>query len=210
MNKIVCGVCGLVNLEKFVTFPHCAGCGAHLPEATPAAVGFWRRPVHAPMWASVIGLCCVALGVLGLAITRETRRAEEKPLVVYVALPHQVSLGQNAVLQLTLDTVEGDSNASSAPFQAVRLRLPGQTFSDFRLLSISPPPTSRSAAGSGRYFLWNELRRDQPIRLLVRPRRSGERRLGLMLSARGFSSFEMRRTLSVTGRTVPNLIQGEK
>ncbi|MBW3634902.1 MAG: hypothetical protein KY445_00375, partial [Armatimonadetes bacterium] len=193
--------------DKFVTFPHCAGCGAHLPQVAPQTVGFWRRPVRAPMWATVIGLCCVALGVLGLAVTRETRRVEEKPLVVYAAVPRRISLGQNAVVRLQLDTVEGDSGASSAPFEAVRLRLPGQTFRDFAVLSISPPPVSRSIAGSGRYFMWDELSLEQPISLLVRPRRSGELRLGLMLSARDFSPFEMRRSVTVvrtvTRRTAP-------
>lgn len=216
MNKIVCGVCGLVNLDKFVTYPHCAGCGAHLPQMTPQAVGVWRRPVRAPMWATVIGLCCVALGVLGFAVTRETRRVEEKPLVVYVGVPRRMSLGQNAIVRLQLDTVEGDSGASSAPFGAVRLRLPGQTFRDFQVLSISPPPTSRSIAGSGRYFGWDELRLDQPIRLLLRPRRDGELRLSLMLFARDFSPFEMRRSVAVTRRAapvvpnLPNLSQGGK
>ncbi len=155
------------------------------------------------MWATVIGLCCVALGVLGLAVTRETRRVEEKNLVVYAGVPHRMSLGRNAVLRLQLDTVEGDSGDSSAPFEAVRLRMSGQTFRDFQVLSISPPPDSRSVAGSGRYFLWDELGLDQPIQLLVRPRRSGELRLGLMLSARDFLPFEMRRSIAVTRRAAP-------
>lgn len=216
MNKVVCESCGLVNLDKFVTFPHCAGCGAHLPQTIPAAVGFWRRPLHAPMWATIIGLCCVGLGVLGLAVTRETRRIEEKSLVVYAGVPHRMSLGQNAVLRLQLDTVEGDLGASSAPFEAVRMRLSGQTFRDFEVLSISPRPDSRSVAGSGRYFLWNELGLDQPIRLLVRPRRNGELRLALMLTARDFSHFEMRRSVTAARRAapvvpnLPHLSQGGK
>lgn len=216
MNKVVCEECGLVNLDKFVTFPHCAGCGAHLPQTMPTAVAFWRRPVRAPMWATIIGLCCVGLGVLGLAVTRETRRVEEKALVVYAAVPRRISLGQIAVVRLQLDTVEGDSGASSTPFGAVRLRLPGQMFRDFEVLSISPSPTSRSTAGSGRYFMWDELGLDQPISLLVRPRRSGELRLGLRLSARDFSPFEMRRNIAVARRAapvvpnLPNLSQGGK
>lgn len=208
MNKIVCERCGLVNLEKFVTFPHCAACGARLPQAPRAPLLWWRRPVRAPLWAGVIGLCCTALGALGLVITHETRRLEEKILVVYTTLPRQMDLGQNAIVQLLLDTVESDSRASTRPFEAVRLRVSRQTFRDFQMISISPPPSSRSMAGSGRYYMWQQLPRAQPIRLLVRPRQSGpQRRLHLMLFVRDFTPIELRRTVAITRRQtrrVPN------
>lgn len=212
MNKVVCANCGLVNLEKFVTFPHCAACGAHLPQATPEKVEFWRRPVRAPVWASAIGVCCAALGILGAVVTRESRPAPEKQLVVYMQLPRRVPVGQNGALQLGLDTLDDEAESGAVPFQNVRLRLERQALVHFALVSIAPPPDARTALGNGRYFEWNQIRRDQPIRLTVRPRQEGEHRLNLRLLARGFMAFEMRYVIDATRRvplSVPNS-KGEK
>lgn len=203
MNKIVCESCGLVNLEKFVTFPHCAACGAHLPQPSQQELAFWRRPVRAPMWASIIGLGCAALGVLAFTAIPRTTNIEDKNLVVYAALPRQMSVGRNSSLRVTLDGIESDSNVSSAPFESVRLRFSGETMRDFILASVSPTPTSRSSLGSGHYFQWDELKRDQTIHLVLRPRRAGEQsRLDLTFFARGFMAFPLRRTVAVT-RSVP-------
>jgi len=73
VKKIVCPRCGAVNLEKFVTFPHCAGCSALLPlwGDAPARAGasLLRRPLRVGFWMSLVGLA--------LAQARGTKYADE-------------------------------------------------------------------------------------------------------------------------------------
>lgn len=194
MKKVVCPACGLINLERFVTFPHCAGCGAKLSEQPVPRASVWRRPVGAPLWATIIGLCCAGLGVLGILTARETRRVEEKQLRAYVQLPRRVVVGRRTFLRIALDTTESAApNADdAAPFEDVRLRFPRDLFENFALIKIWPAPDAITNAGSGRYFHFRRLAREQTLGILLRPRRAGTQRMELTLSARECLPLQLR------------------
>ncbi|PQV63408.1 hypothetical protein B1R32_11263 [Abditibacterium utsteinense] len=197
MKKVVCPACGLINLEKFVTFPHCAACGALLSGESAPHTTVWKRPVSAPLWAMILGLCCAGLGVLGILTARETRRVEEKQLLAYVGLPRRMTVGRVSGLRISLDTTDADAVASAAPFEDVRLRFPRALFGDFVLLSISPVPDAVTSQGSGRYFHFSRLARDQPLGVLLRPLRAGTHHLSMTLNARECLPLELRGTFQV-------------
>lgn len=211
MKKVLCPTCGLMNLDRFITFPHCAGCGTRLPEiAPPRMIDFWRRPLGAPMWATIIGLCCVGIGVVGASISRDTSAVPERQLVVYAQVQRQMQLGEHAALLLALDTTEADENANVRSFEDVRVRLARSTLQSFELGAISPKPDAQRESGSGKYLIFHQLGRDQSIRLGIRARRSGEQKITLSLYVRDFSPFEVRNMVNVTRpsrATVPNLAQ---
>lgn len=206
MKKVICPACGMVNLEKFVTFPHCAACGASLSEAPHEQTPVWQRPVDAILWAMVLGLCCVALAVAGILTARETRRIEERTLVVYVQIPRHLRIGQKSQLRVGLDSVEANNGVSPA-FPGLQMRLPQAFFRDFTLVSISPTPRSKVVRGNATYFEFGNLPRDQLLVLSFLPRRSGLSRLAFSLGALGFSNFDWRGNLEVVAaapaRSVP-------
>ena len=192
MKKVVCPACGLINLEKFVTFPYCAGCGAWLSGESAPRVSVWKRPVSAPLWATVLGLCCAGLGVMGILTARETRRVEEKQLRAYVQLPRRAIVGQRTFLRIALDVADPEVSADAAPFEDVSLRFPRELLENFALLQISPPPDAIQRAGNGRYFQFRRLARNQTLNFLLRPRRAGTQRMMLTLNARGCLPLELR------------------
>lgn len=208
MLKTVCPRCGLVNLDRFVTFPHCAGCDALLPAAPVASV--WQRSLNAPLWATLIGLCCAGVGVVGLSIARETRPTEQRALVVYGQMPQQIELRQLCAVQLTLDTTDsqpssGGLSSRGAPLEDVRLRVPRAVREAFVLTMVSPPSETRAATGSGHYFIWSQLPRNQTLRVWLRPRRAGTQRVALSLFVRDYKPFEFRAWVRVKGTPAPRV-----
>jgi hypothetical protein len=194
MKKVICPACGMVNLEKFVTFPHCAACGGPLAGASDAPVAFWRRPVNALLWAMTLGLCCVGLAVAGILTARETRRYEEKTLIVYVQTPRHLKVGRACKLRLGLDAVQ-NTVGTDPTFQNLQLRIPLAFQKDFTLISISPAPGSRVVRGNGIYFDFGNVAREQNLALTFVPRRAGTLRLDFSLTAFEFTQFDWRSSL---------------
>lgn len=200
MKKVVCPACGLVNLEKFVTFPHCAACGALILDAPAERAPLWKRPVNAVLWALILGLCCAGLGVAGILTARETRRFETKTLVVYTQSPRNLRVGQLAQLRLALDSVEAGA-ITDRTFEDLQLRLPLSLLKNFAIVSISPTPRSKIVRGSGMYFDFGAVQRDQPLSITLRPRRTGNHRIAFSLVARDFSPFDWRGSFEIAART---------
>ncbi len=197
MKKVVCPACGLVNLEKFVTFPHCAACGALILDAPAERAPLWKRPVNAVLWALILGLCCAGLGVAGILTARETRRLESRTLIVYTQTPRHLAIGRVAQLRLGLDSVEAGAIANSA-FEDLQLRLPLNVLKNFAVVSISPTPQAKVVRGNAMYFDFGDVERDQPVLIALRPRRAGVYRFTFSLFARDFSIFEWRGNLQVS------------
>jgi hypothetical protein len=196
MKKVLCQMCGLMNLDKFVTYPHCAGCGTRLAEtAPPSSFDSWKRPLGAPLWATFLGLCCAGLGYWGITIARETGHTQERQLIAYVQTSRGVRVGQTASVELVLDTVESESRAVRS-FSYVRLRLPRSLFKDFEFVGVKPPSVLQRE-GSGQYLVYDELQRDEPIVLSLRPRREGRASFSIGLFARDFTPFNYHGSLRV-------------
>ncbi len=201
MKKVVCGHCGLVNLDKFVSFPHCAACGALLAVEKPAKWrAFWRQPVRPLYWMLAVGS---GLGMLGLTIAgiaRETRESGDKPLLVYTQIPRDIPNGQTAIAQFTLDSAQESPDDN---FERVSLRLGRQTQRDFVIVSIQPAPVAIETRGSGRYYLWDELPRNTALKLALQPRAQGARAGGVLqlhatIWAAQYQQFEVRATISTS------------
>lgn len=159
------------------------------------------------MWATIIGLGCIGLAVVGVSISRDTRPVEVRDLVVYTQWPRQAQKGGHSPLQFSLDTTEADSNATVRQFDDVRIRFARATLQSFNISSISPKPDNQWDSGSGKYLIFSHLSRDESIRLGLRPRIVGPQRVVLSLYVRDFSPYEIRGLITVTppqGKTVPN------
>jgi hypothetical protein len=201
MRKVVCSKCGLVNLERFVTFPHCAGCGTRLPEGgAPPARGIWAQPLRAPFWASIVALGCAALAVAVVGMSRETARQEDGHLVVYSQIPRSVPLRNLVRTQFHLDTSD---QFPPARFQEVRLRLSKNIQQSFEVVSIQPEPTESFTTSGGRYFIFAVLNREDPVRLTLRAQKPGDTRFNAQIYARDFIPFECRNFISVRPDSKP-------
>jgi hypothetical protein len=205
MKKVLCPVCGLMNLEKFVTFPNCAGCGARLPVVIPETSLFerWKRPLRAPLWATFVALCCAALGFWSLTFTRETDREDIK-LVAYVQLPHEQNSEQTVAVKFQLDTTQADDSVTIPQFSNVRLRIAKATFDDFSFVAVSPRGRSVQTGGEN-YIIFGSIARNQPLQILLRPRRAGKCRLAFSLIVPGFSPFLYQGTMKIVRAKGANL-----
>lgn len=199
MKKVVCARCGLVNLDKFVSFPHCAACGALLPqEAPPKWRAIWRRPVRPLYWMLAVGSGLAMLGLAIASIAREARVSGSKPLLVYTQIPRDINSGQNVTAQFTLDSALENPDAK---FERVSLRISPETQRDFLIIAIKPPATSSEMRGLGRYYLWDELPRNTALQLTLRPRtklfaKGDVLRLHATLWAATYEQFEVRANLT--------------
>ena len=210
MKRVVCSACGLVNLEKFVTFPHCAGCGALLSTAATQKSSLWRQPLRAPMWATVVALCCAAVGFLGISIARETGRPVERPLIVYAQIPRQMTAGKPALMQFVLDTMSGDGE-NLDEFESVQLRISHGIDRDFEVVGLMPAPDHTFSVGAGTTFEYERLRRDEAIQLLLSARRPGQHRLSLSVFVIDFTPFHFRRMVPVKAQTIyPSIANGKR
>jgi len=192
MKKVVCTACGLVNLERFVTYPNCAGCGARLPER--ALQSFWRRRLGVFWWASIVVIVLVVLVTSLITMTRDTNHHDDAQLLVYVQVPHSVVQGGTIATQFHIDTVQ-DSGPST--FEDVRLRLSKEVLNNFSVLSVEPPPGSVFNTNGGRYYVFGELLEETPMRLVLRARRAGEMRFNAQVYVRDFYPFDSRSYISV-------------
>ena len=201
MKKVVCARCGLVNLDKFVSFPHCAACGALLPaQASSQWRTLWRRPVKPHYWMLAVGSGLAALGLAIAGIARETSAGGDKPLLVYTQIPRTFAPGQTLTVQLTLDSAlePPDDN-----FERVSLRLSQQTQRDFSDIRVQPAPSAIERRGRGSYYLWNTLPRNSALKIVLTPRpQSGALQLQATLWAARYQQFEVRANIAKASNKV--------
>lgn len=163
MQKIRCPRCGVVNLEKFVTFPSCAGCGSALPPAADPALPFWRRPLGAFLWVSVIGVAIAGLVAATSLLTPPVDNQAQ--IIIYGGVARRVALRQTIIVTMTVDTV-GESNLQQrAPLHNAKLRLPRALFKKFAFVALDPKPDLVTSTKSGRYFHYDRLPRETSFRL---------------------------------------------
>lgn len=204
MKKVVCARCGLVNLDKFVSFPHCAACGALLQvtQAPPRWRRVWRRPVRPIYWMLAVGSGLATLGFAIASIARETQGGGDKPLLVYAQIPRKVAKGQQVVAKFTLDSALENAGDS---FENVSLRLTRETQRQFVIILVKPPPDAIEMRGRGRYYLWKELPRGSAIQLTIMPRQTAPNRGTLSLQATlwaaQYEQFEVRASIETTVET---------
>jgi hypothetical protein len=188
MQKIRCPRCAVINLEKFVTFPRCAGCGGLLPgarsgsNAAPLAP-VWRRPLAAVLWASVVG--CVVMGLVVAVSMFEERPNAPGEIAINGPLRRSAQVDGLVTLQLTVDILERPTLQASRPLQNVRIRFPQDFFRKFRFMSLDPLPDDVVLQGRGHYFEYNSLPREAQLRLTVRARQAGTYELNAKVYAQG-------------------------
>jgi hypothetical protein len=196
VKKIVCPSCGLVNLEKFVTFPFCAACGAHLPEKEPTKFrSFLVQPVKPLYWALSVsfGLAILAISALGIAL--ETRDRSEKSLLIYAQTPRRVAEDGLIYSSFTLDTIE---EYPTNTFSDVRLRFAKETLQRFELVAFIPPPSRRERFGSGQYYLWPKLKRAEAVKIVLAPKNTGDLPFRFMVYARDHLPLQARNAITVS------------
>jgi hypothetical protein len=184
MKKIRCPRCGVINLEKFVTYPHCAGCGSVLPEVTEAAehLPIWRRPLGPLLWVTVIAGAVVALVVAATMFERPP--VELGRVVVYGRAVRNLSLDRELTIYLALDTMDAMPTQQNEMLNDVSLRLSREILEKFEFVSIAPPPDNVLRAGTGRYLLYDALPRETQVELTLRPREVGIHTISISVFAR--------------------------
>ena len=196
MKKVVCAQCGLVNLDKFVSFPHCAACGSLLQQgAPPKWRTIWRRPVRPLYWMLAVGSGLAALGFTIASLTRETRAVGDKPLLVYTQIPRDFAPGQTISVQFTLDSATENPDDN---FERVSLRLGKQMQRDFINIAVQPPPVSIERRGQGRYYLWDKLPRNTAIQVTLQSRAQTAdiMQVHATLWAANYQQFEVRTNIA--------------
>jgi len=175
MQKIRCPRCGVVNLEKFVTFPQCAGCGNALPAVSRSSVPFWRRPLGAFLWVSVIGISIAGLVASTSFLTAPyDNRAQ---IVIYGSASRRVAPRQTVIVVMTIDAVAESELQQRSPLRNVKLRLPRSLFEELAFVSLEPHPDMSWNTKSGRYFQFNSLSREAALRLRLYALKAGEQRV---------------------------------
>lgn len=194
-RKITCAACGLVNLDRFLSFPFCAACGARLPEiAAPRWLEVWKKPVPTFLWAMTVGSGILVLATLTFGIVLEKRVPTLKRLSVATQISPPLTLDSLLTVRLSPEPVE---DVGKAPLRNVELRLNDQLHRNFELVSLTPPPQSRHTQGSGFYFFWPQLPTGQTLILRFKPKRVGRFPIRVAVYAEGYEGFEQRRTLTI-------------
>lgn len=174
MQKIRCPRCGVVNLEKFITYPHCAGCGSTLPAPRESPLPFWQRPLGASLWVSVIGIAMI--GIVIATSFLYSPPENEAQLVIYGNTSRRIQLQQTVIVNLTIDAVSQNSSQQRAPLQNVKVRLPRTLFKKFAFVSLEPKPDTITSTFGGRYFQYDFLPRETTLKLRLYARSVGQQR----------------------------------
>lgn len=174
MQKIRCPRCGVVNLEKFLTYPQCAGCGSTLPAPT-ASEPYWRRPLGALLWVPLIGVAIAGLvAAASFLISPEENNAR---VVIYGNASRRVAVNQTVIVTMTLDTIGETRLQRRSPLQNVKLRLPQTLFEDFAFVSLEPRPDETLQTAGGRFLQYRELPRETMLRLRLYALHTGRHRV---------------------------------
>ena len=206
MRKIPCPRCGAINLEKFVTFPHCANCGTLLPsQEVPAQPRHaWQRSLKPLLWIAVLG--CATLGLVLAAALFEGTPEEDGQIVIYGQSSRATQVGHLMSTQFTVDTIDAAAPRDGNTLKAVKLRLPRDFFDRFDFVALDPLPDEVTTRGSGRYFSYEVLPRETRLQLTARARHPGRYRLPIKIYAADYSPGEYRTTIVVeqgAGRKKP-------
>jgi hypothetical protein len=197
VKKIVCPRCGAINLEKFITFPHCAGCNALLPvvQSTPRQT-FWSRRLSATLWVGLLG--GAGLSVLaGVVFYFQSATGEFGQLLVYGQIPRRAVLQRAFVCHLTLDTIASSTSLSPGRLRNVRVRLPHRIDEAFGISNVQPKPDSEVVSGAGRYLIFDSLPVDTTLQIGLRPRLVGRQRLMVTVHANEHYSANLNAAITV-------------
>lgn len=194
MKKIRCAHCEVVNLEKFVTYPHCAGCGALLTqeEAPRRAPLAWRRPLRPFLWATVV--CIAAAAVVGAALMLR-RPAAMGQLVAYGQTMRRVPIGGTLHLGLTIDTIA--AARESNVLNTVSVRFDESFLQKFPIVAVEPPAFTRKRSGSGHYFIFESVPRETQISFAFKSLRAGRHHLYAKIYAAAQLPTEYQATVTV-------------
>ena len=194
MKKIRCPNCAVVNLEKFVSYPHCAGCGTLLTEKEPRKPRWaaWKRPLGPILWATVVGGAVVAVVAALMLLSA-------KPVVfgrfdVTWEVQRRVAVGGTVSMSLGLNTID---TRRVTTFKDVTLRLDKEFLRDFPVVAFSPRPRRQSRLGKGVYFVFGALPREQQISVKLRATRPGRHRMRASVSAEGQEPDNYQATITV-------------
>ncbi len=173
MQKIRCAHCSVINMEGFVTYPYCAGCGARLPEVVPStSASGWVRPLGSALWTSIIGLGALVL-VVSAARFLEPSAGGTRKLALYGRTPPSVHAGEIVSLQLGLDSGSNGFDTGGEPLREIKVRISSDLYSSFRLASLNPTPDKIEDMGGGRYYFYDSLPADTRLRINLLALRPG-------------------------------------
>ena len=175
MKKVRCPRCYVVNLERFVTFPYCAGCGARLPigESETAIHSAWRRPLGVLLWTSLFGVTLLGLFVAVRVFEVPLSRAPD--VSATGSAPRRVVVGEEFALRINLEAAEGTKRNQT--LRAMQLRVLQSSLENLTLLEIQPPPDAIVNRGRARYFEYSAFKASDSVRLKLRATRPGHRSL---------------------------------
>ncbi|HVF10431.1 MAG TPA: hypothetical protein VNA16_06500 [Abditibacteriaceae bacterium] len=197
MRKILCPRCGAINLEKFVTFPHCANCGTLLPwqEAAAPFQRAWQRPLRPLLWLGV--LAGASLALVAAVLLFETAPEASGQVVIYGQSSRVTQVGHLLSAQFTVDTIDAQAARPPDVLSAVKLRIPRHFFDDFDFIALDPAPDEIIDRGTGRYFQYAALPRETRLQLSMRARQTGRHRLNTQIYADDYSAGTYRTVITV-------------
>ena len=203
MKKIRCPHCWVINLEKFVSFPHCAGCGALLtdesrPKPRSAA---WLRPVGPFLWATIVG-GFVATAVGGLMYFSSHSVPAPQQLVIYSARTFTTYVGGKFAPIFNFDVI--DRRTRDSGFKRVSVRFDTAFLKDFPAVSYFPPPKSIMQSGSGTYVLFDSLSREEVVRVEMKARRAGHFKMHVAVQAEGKLPYGFQSNIVVAAKISPS------
>lgn len=201
MRKINCPHCGVVNLEEFVTYPHCAGCGVRISQEADKRESFLRRPVATLLWVSVLGALAVLL--LMLAPRLEKQPEQMGRAVIHGNTSRQVNADELVYINLIVDGLGEPQVQRKAPLRGVKIRMPWPAFDSFRFIELDPKPEAIVSHGKGRYFEYGDMERNTSIMLTLRALRPGEHQLHFVIYADGHQPGEFYSRVKV--KTKPSI-----
>jgi hypothetical protein len=173
----------VINLEGFVTYPYCAGCGSKLPEEQVAEhVPFWRTPVRSGVWASVVGVALLGT-ILASAKVLTTTAPDDMQIVLIGTTQQFVTAGEPFTVDMRIEAMGDTRLEGGTPLRKVRLRFPLKDTKRFEVLEVLPTPDDTYLSGRARYFEWKTLRQGETVSLRLRALRLNKQVLNLNIYA---------------------------
>jgi hypothetical protein len=120
--------------------------------------------------------------------------------VVYAQVPRTVTPENIVVLQFHLDTTD---QRAPATFREVRFRLPRPIVENFRISSVAPEPDESFRTGGGSYYQFQEISREEPISVTLRPKKTGTYKFNAQIYAQDYQPFECHNYVTVNSDSTP-------